>query len=146
MHTFGLWQFTCERSATEAAYKRIAQGGCDACLCNGCRNFSIARMSIYPPSFLALLESVGVDPLKDGEIHHNARLAPNRHDYGGWYHFVGDLRVTGDFPVMKLAEGFTTWLCRASAPHLESLDGHSLVQIEFHADNVPWVLQEPEPL
>ena len=34
---------------------------------------------------------------KDAEAYHNARLAPGRHDYGGWYHFVGQLTVDGDF-------------------------------------------------
>jgi len=102
-------------------------------------------MSVYPPDFIAVLESLGVDPHKDGEVHHNGRVATNRHAYGGWFHFVGSLSKTGDFPVVKFAEGFVTWLCHASAPHLESLDGRSLVQIEFQADNVPWVLDEPEP-
>jgi hypothetical protein len=42
------------------------------------------------------------DPL-DGEVYHNARLASGLHDYGGWFHFVGALAMTGDFPVVELA-------------------------------------------
>jgi hypothetical protein len=145
MRTFGSWEFTCEKSVTLEAYNRTAKGGCDTCSCNGCRNFAAVRMSVYPPGFIALLESLGVDPYKDGEVHHNGRVAANRHDYGGWFHFVGSLSKTGDFPVVKLAEGFTTWLSHASAPHFESLDGRNLMQIEFQADNVPWVLDELEP-
>jgi len=89
---------------------------------------------------------MGIDPRKDGEVYHNARISPNCHDYGGWFHFVGKLDKTGDFPHVKITESFSASLCRASAPHLSSLDGHELVQIEFHVDNVPWVLDEPEAL
>jgi hypothetical protein len=91
MHTFGLWQFTCDVAATVQAYRRTPRGGSDTCSCNTCRNFSAARMRVYPPDLIALLESLGIDPRKDGEVYHNARLAPDQHDYGGWFHFVGDL-------------------------------------------------------
>jgi hypothetical protein len=144
MRNFGLWEFTCEREATEEAYKRVAKGGCDTCQCNGCRNFAIARKRIYPREFVALLGSLGIDSHKDAETYHMARLAPNRHDYGGWFHFVGQLSKSGDFAAVEIAEGFTVWLCPASAPRLESLGGMSLVQVEFHAKDVPWLLDEPE--
>jgi hypothetical protein len=92
-----------------------------------------------------LLDQLGVDPRKDGEVYHNARLAPGRHDYAGWYHFVGTLDQTGDFPPVSLGNGFTVWMCRAHAPRLPSLKSASVVQLEFHAEAVPWLLDEPEP-
>jgi hypothetical protein len=142
--TFGLWQYTVDRDSTAAAYARIERGSSDDCACNGCRNFKLVRDRVFPIGFLTLLESLGIDYRKDGEVYHNARLASGRHDYGGWYHFVGSLHVTGDFPVVTLGDGFSAWLLRKSAPELPALRGLSLVEVDFHAENVPWALNEPE--
>jgi hypothetical protein len=70
-------------------------------------------------------------------------LLRGRHDYGGWYHFIGTLDETGGPPV-KLGPDFSVRMCPASAPRLPSLDGKQAVQLEFHAEAVPWLLDEPE--
>lgn len=144
MANFGNWSFSVDRDATVAAYAGAERGGSEECDCNGCRNFMAARDQVYPSPFLAFLESLGVDSRKDGEVYHNAQIGPGCHDYGGWFHFVGSLERTGDFPPVRMAEGFTVWLQEADAPSLESLKGLSLVQVEFHSSRVPWVLDEPE--
>jgi hypothetical protein len=51
----------------------------------------VARARAFPAEFLSLLDQLGIDPCKDAEVYRNARLAPGRHDYGGWYHFIGTL-------------------------------------------------------
>jgi hypothetical protein len=79
-------------------------------------------------------------------VYHNAHLAPGRHDYGGWYHFIGSLDETGDFPPIGLGDGFTACMCHASAPRLLSLEGAPVVQIEFHAETVLWLLDEPQSM
>jgi hypothetical protein len=99
---------------------------------------------VYPAEFLRFLELLGIDHRKDGEVYHNARLAPGQHDYGGWFHFVGSLDTTGDFPVVTMGDGFTAWLRPKAAPELPSLKGLPLVELEFHATKVPWVLDEAE--
>jgi hypothetical protein len=85
---------------------------------------------------------VGIDSRKDGEVYHNARLAKGLHDYGGWFHFVGKLHKTGDFPVVVFASGFTAWLCKSHAPPLEVFLDFPLVEVLFHVETVPWILQE----
>jgi hypothetical protein len=102
MATFGMWEFTNDRTATIDAYARIERGGSDTCSRNGCRNFVAARDNVFPSEFIALLNSLGIDSRKDGEVYHNAQLSPGRHDYGGWFHFVGTLEKTGDFPVVPM--------------------------------------------
>ena len=97
---------------------------------------------MFPPAFIGFLDSLGIDSSKDGEVYHNARLSSGLHDYGGWFHFVGDLSKTGDFPAIELAPGFTAWLSTASAPALDVFRGEGLVQVDFHIDRVPWVLNE----
>ena len=91
------------------------------------------------------MSQLGIDPEKEAEVYRNARLAPGRHDYGGWYHFIGTLDETGDFPPVDYGAGFAAWMCRSSALRLPSLRGVNVVQLEFHSDAVPWLLDEPEP-
>lgn len=146
MSGFGDWKYTADRDATISAYGRTEWGGADTCDCANCRNFRVARTRVFPDKFLTLLDQLGIDPLKDAEVYHNTRVAPDRHDYGGWYHFIGALEEAGDFPPVDLGDGFTAWMCRASAPRLQSLEGASVAQIEFHAETVPWLLDEPESM
>jgi hypothetical protein len=144
MAAFGQWQFEYDPEATQLAYSHVERGGAESCNCNGCRNFVAVRDRVFPKAFLEFLASVGIDPLKDAEIYHNARFSPGHHDYGGWFHFVGRLKVDGDFGVVDFGAGFTAWLCKASAPGLSTFEGLPLVQLEFHSEAVPWVLSEPE--
>jgi hypothetical protein len=107
LSVFGEGEFSCDRQATMDAYARAIHGSSDVCVCNGCRNFVAARAQVYPRAFKELLDSLGIDSRMDGEVYHNARLASGLHDYGGWFHFVGALAKTGDFPIVELAPGFT---------------------------------------
>jgi hypothetical protein len=145
MPTFGQCTYTCNREATVAAYRSIEHGGSETCRCHGCRNFARVRGRVFPTEFLALLDELGIDARKDAETYQLGQVSPGRHWYGGWFHFVGVLEATGDFPVVNFGGDFTAWMCRASAPRLSSLEGSSAVQLEFLAAAVPWVLEEAEP-
>lgn len=137
---FGQWKYTPERRATVRAYDQAERGGADTCSCATCRNFRLARARVFSAKFLALLEGLGIDPHKDTEVYYIAQRTPGRHDYGGWYHFVGTLDETGDFPPVDFGDGFTVRMCRASAPRLQVLKDLPVVQVEFHAQAVPWLL------
>src|SRR5215204_3861594 len=121
------WKYHADRDATILAYGRTERGGADTCDCAGCRNFRAARGDCFTREYIALLGQLGIDPRKDAEVDHNARIAPGRHDYGGWYHFIGTLDETGGPPV-KLGPDFSVRMCPASAPRLPSLDGKQAVQ------------------
>lgn len=125
---------------------QLSAGGVETCGCIWCRDFLLVRDHTFPPAFADLLHSLGINPHRGGEVYHNGRLAPGRHDYAGWFHFIGSLDRTGDFPPVELGDGFTAWLCPGSAPALQSLKGKPLVQLEFHCTDVPWRLDEPEPV
>ena len=144
MASFGQWQYNCDREATAAACARTKVGYTESCTCNGCRNFVAARTKALPRSFVDLLNTLGVDPSKDAEIYHTARMAPGKHLYGGWYHFVGALELTGDFAPVEMGEGFTAWMCRGASLCLAELKGLPLVQIELSATAVPWCLDEAD--
>jgi hypothetical protein len=143
--TFGEWEFICDREATVAAYALAVEGGSDTCTCIWCRNFRVVRDRVYPTAFVEFLGSLGIDPRKDGEIYHNGEIEPGKHHYGGWFHFVGSLKKTGDFPMVEMEPRFKVWLSGKSAPELTSLKGLSLVQVEIQAEAVPWVLDEASP-
>lgn len=145
MTTFGNWTYTCDRTATVQAYAQAITGNVNKCTCDGCRNFVLVRDEVFPSAYVELLHSLGIDPHKDGEIYRNGRLAQGQHDYAGWFHFIGSLDRTGDFPAVELGDGFTAWLCTGSAPGIPPLKGKPLVHLEFHSTNVPWRLAEPEP-
>jgi hypothetical protein len=142
--SLGKWRYTCDRAATAEVYARADLGYSSQCTCNGCRNFVAARTEVFPPAFLSLLTTLGIDPAKDGEVYHNGRLSPGKHHYGGWFHFIGTLDESGDFPPVELGTDFTVHLCHKSAPSLQALNGLPLVQLEFTASSVPWRLNEPE--
>jgi hypothetical protein len=107
------------------------------------RHALVMAVEISPLPAPELLNDWGIDSCKDGEVYHNARLESGLHDYGGWFHFIGKLERTGDFPVVELSPGFTAWLLKASAPPLDVFHGLPLVEVQFHAERVPWVLAEP---
>jgi hypothetical protein len=142
---FGEWEFTCDSEATVAAYAQVMAGGADTCTCTWCRNFRVVRDRVFPAAFVELLESLGIDPRKDGEVYHNREMEPGKHHYGGWFHFVGSLEKTGDFPMVEVEPGFKVSLCRKYAPELSGLKGLVLVQVEFQAEGVPWDLDEAPP-
>lgn len=145
MTLFGEWEYSPDRDATILAYGQAERGGVDTCDCNGCRNFRTARERVFPAAFLTLLDQLGIDPRKDGEVYRAGRLATGCHAYGGWYHFIGTLDKTGDFAAVDLGSNFKVWMCHASAPRLASLKDKSVVQLEFSTETVPWLLDEPEP-
>ena len=84
-----------DRDATVAAYAQLTRGDADCCPCSGCRNFALQRDTAYPQSFLDLLNTLGVDPSKEGE----AVLYGPKDDtylYGGWFYFVGEVIEKGE--------------------------------------------------
>jgi hypothetical protein len=132
MSSFDARKYRSDRDATILAYARTERGGADKCDCAGCRNFRLVRAEVFPAEFIALLDKLGIDPAKDAEVYHNARLAPGRHDYGGWYHFVGTLDQNGEVPPVDLGSNFTVWMGHdAGAPRLPSLKGCRLCRWIF---------------
>ena len=145
IESFGEWKYTVDPHATRLAHQRFELGGADTCTCAGCRNFRLARSVVFPKAFLRLLDELGIDPLKDVEVYECGPTGPSRYYYGGWYHFAGTLEVTGDFPRVELGEQFHAWMCRAISRFGPDFGDASVVQLDFEARDVPWLLDEPEP-
>jgi hypothetical protein len=145
MPRFGDWEFTVDSERTAAAYGRVHQVWSDICDCHDCKNFSLIRARAYPEAFKSLLANWGVDWRRESEAYRTHRVKAGTHSYFGWFHFVGELQITGDFPQVELETGFRCWLCRSGAPPVKELEGLPLVQVEFESAAVPWECEFDEP-
>jgi hypothetical protein len=130
-----------DRDATAAIYGIIEHGFAEKCGCAFCRNFAVQRNLVYPASFRALLEQLGIDPNKEGEAFECMLVGDGCHLYGGWFYLVGEMVTSGEGnynpPDSRNFDlFFTTAHCRAPA-----FRGGPMLSIEFTA-HVKWVLPE----
>jgi hypothetical protein len=131
-----------DREATVTAYRAVQSGGADQCTCVYCRNFAVQRANVYPPDFRALLDQLGIDPRKEGEVYdvagaHEFKARPT----GGWFYFVGELLEKGER--LMQADDFQYWF-QPSFPRPPACFGEHVAAIEFLA-RVAWVLDESPP-
>ena len=132
-----------DRERTAAAYRAIERGEAELCGCKSCRNFTIQRSAVFPPVFFELLEQLGIDPLKEGEVYDasGGPMEDGCHLYGGWFYFVGEMVTAGerncvadDFPNFEYF--FTT-----AGPAAPAFDGGPRLSLEFSM-HLPWVVGE----
>ena len=157
--TFARWEIECEAEATRDIFNRVRSGAPETCGCAACLNFAAARSKIYPSDVVRLFDSLGVPHNREAEIYHTHRIAPGKHHYGGWFHFVGRIvsgldackqtGTTGNGPVWgfdleKIGTEFEMGFTHRIGLLEEPFKGHSVVQLEFQA-TVPWLLSEEEP-
>lgn len=145
-----------DRDATIAAYSQIQDGGADRCSCSGCRNFARLRGEIYPQAFRDLLNTLGIDAMKEAEAVHDGPVKGNLHHYGGWFYFVGEIlekgerlsstTLSGGFDVVLLPRSESTsdfqYWCSWIFPRPPASFGSKVAALEF-ATLLPWVLEEP---
>jgi hypothetical protein len=144
-----------DREATVAAYSAISHGGADACTCSGCRNFALQRNNIYPIEFLNLLNTLGIDPIKEGEAFHNGPTG-GLQSYGGWFYFVGEVVEKGEnavsvcrvpIPVDPNHQPLTVpdmfqYFIGTAFPRAPEAFRKPVVALEF-STLIAWVLEEP---
>jgi hypothetical protein len=94
-----------DRAATRAAYASLEGGDAERCGCAPCRNFALQRAAAYPLDFRALLDRLGIDPLKEGEAVHYGGESLDKQDYGGWFYFIGTMPTAGEYIIAK--DGFS---------------------------------------
>jgi hypothetical protein len=131
-----------DREATIELYRGIITvPGADSCGCIYCRNFARQRQTNFPDEFIALLDRLGADPLKEWEAYElgPSTTKPDHRLYGGWFLFCGELvegpGLQGD--VLPFSFGFTKSF-PDGIPHF----GPEVCAVDFLAE-IPWVLLEP---
>ena len=130
----------------------------EKCGCAGCRNFTLAIGDALGEGGRRLFASVGVeDPAKATESCVDLPHGDGTFLYGAWYHLCGRIRRRVEaVPDVTAAEwGEARLLHVSSLLYVFFRDGDSIigreaafgdaaiVQMEFVAWGVPWVLDEP---
>lgn len=155
---FRRWALLSDPIATRNAYASLEIGWPEFCGCIHCKNFVRGRASTYPPEALRLLETLGINQLREQEVIPYRPRGRTEYQYGGSFSFVGQLvsgpdfwrvepdgRVTSDPQAIETIDdrfgiGFTTRLSRTPT----SFQGQPVVQVEFLA-TVPWLLDRRMP-
>lgn len=125
---------------TKTCYRAMESGDAERCGCSYCKNFAAQRTSVYPKDFRLLLDQLGIDPDKEGEVY---ELGPDGSQrlYGGWFYFVGDLAAPSK-RMVDSGSGFEYWIEDAKRLPAPVVDfGGNLLAVEFLA-RLPWVIPE----
>ena len=129
-----------DRALTPAVYESISRGDAKRCGCSYCLNFAAQRSSAYPEEFRAILDSLGIDPEKEGEVYELGPEADLR-IYGGWLYFAGEV-VQGGARNSTIAN-FEFWFVNAShLPKPPADFGGNVAAVEF-ITKLPWTLASP---
>jgi len=131
----------CDRDATAAVYGSLEHGYAEHCGCIFCKNFAAQRDLVYPASFKAVLERLGIDPSKEGEAFEYGPVADGCHLYGGWFYFAGEMVTAGEYNCNAPDSHHFDYFFTQSHPNAEAFRGGPILAIEF-TTHVKWVLPE----
>jgi hypothetical protein len=102
-------------------------------------NFVAQRSSAYPEEFCSLLEQMGIDSQKEGEVYEVGSEGDFR-IYGGWFYFVGEVIKSGERNSMLA--NFEFWFEDAKPLPKPVADfGDNVAAVEF-ITKLPWVLTD----
>jgi hypothetical protein len=127
-----------DRERTRQAYSSVKVGDAERCGCSYCRNFAAQRSTAYPQVFRSLLDQLGVDPEKEGEVYESG-LDGSLRMYGGWLYFSGGIVRPGE-RMTDTGSGFQYWFTDAKNLPKPVVDfGPSVLAVEFWT-RLPWVI------
>ncbi len=129
-----------DRDLTRNAYASMKSGDAERCGCSYCRNFAAQRGTVYPGTFRLILDQLGIDPAKEGEVYESGPDGRLR-VYGGWFYFAGELCAKGT-RATDAHSGFQHGFADAKTLPKPTVDfGDKVLAIEFIA-RLPWVMPE----
>lgn len=150
------WAIRCEPDLTREAYALIDCGGAEECGCETCFNFATSRHLLYTPELLEFLELLGIDPLLEADVSHDACLGPGRHGYTAHFYLVGEItqgpRTTvarigqrDAFSLEPAGDGICIGFSSAECGVPDAFLGLPVVCLEVSLV-APWISNAPEPL
>ena len=131
-----------DRACTEEAHKKILVPWTQQCPCGFCRNFGSQRETVYPPGFLKLLNQLGIDAMKEGEVYDLGPAGIGKRRYGGWFFFCGELLESGE--KLTTQDGISYFVIgpgRMPSPNPRDAFGEHPLALDFTTE-IPWVLDE----
>ena len=124
-----------DKEQTRRAYAAMTSGSAERCGCSYCRNFIAQRSTAYPENFRLLLDQLGIDPQKEGEVYEGSPEC-SLMEYGGWFYLTGELVEAGE-RMTDAGSGFEYFFRESHSPtNLEF--GESVLALEFSI-KLPWV-------
>ncbi|HLH02126.1 MAG TPA: hypothetical protein VKX25_05105 [Bryobacteraceae bacterium] len=125
-----------DRTRTQCVYSSLEKGDADECGCICCQNFAAQRDSVYPELFKRLLDQLGIDPAKEGEVYEMGPTDEGKYMYGGWFYFAGEMIAAGE--KTSHSEALEYWFT-ANCPEAPAFRGGPLLALEF-VTALNWVL------
>ena len=122
--------------ATERVYAGLERGHADKCGCIDCQNFVAQRDSAYPESFKRLLDQLGIDSSKEGEVYAMGPNGKGKISYGGWFYFTGEMIEAGERNINL--DGFEFWF-NAKGPKAPAFWGENVLPVEY-VTALDWVI------
>ena len=127
---------------TRKAYAAMNSGSPERCGCVYCRNFVAQRDTIYPKKFRLLLDQLGIDPEKEGDVFEGSPEG-SLVGYSGWFYLAGELIEAGE-RMTDAGPGFQYFFRRSYRPVALADFGEEVLALEF-LTRLPWVISdEPE--
>lgn len=130
-----------DRAATASVYESLEHGFAEQCGCIFCKNFAAQRDVVYPPSFRALIEQLGIDANKEGEAFEYGLVEAGCHLYGGWFYFVGEMVTAGERNSHAPDSPYFEFFFTIAHPSSRAFRGGPILALEFMT-RVKWVLAE----
>jgi hypothetical protein len=119
----------------------MERGDAERCGCAYCRNFAAQRAVVYPQTFRLLLDQLGIDASKEGEVYECGPVDDALRAYGGWFYFAGELTAPGE-RLTNAASGFQYWVADGKRLPSPAVDfGKSVLAVQFFT-KLPWVIAE----
>ena len=103
-----------------------------------CRNFIAQRDTLYPESFRVLLDQLGIDAEKEGEVYEYGTDLPT--PYGGWFYLAGELIEPGE-RMTDAGRDFQYFFRRSHIPNGIADFGDEVLALEF-TTRLSWVIPE----
>jgi hypothetical protein len=127
---------------TRTAYAGMKSGSAERCGCPYCRNFVAQRSTVYPEKFRQLLDQLGIDPEKEGDVYEGGPEG-SLMEYGGWFYLAGELIEAGE-RMADAGPDFQYFFRPSHRPSPLADFGDGVLALEF-STRLPWVISdEPE--
>lgn len=128
-----------DKKRTRTAYAAMKSGSAERCRCPYCLNFLAQRSTVYPEKFRLLLDQLGIDPEKEGDVFEN-RQEDQLVGYGGWFYLAGEVIEAGE-RMTDAGSDFQYFFRASYRPTLEGDFGEEVLALEF-STKLPWVISE----
>jgi hypothetical protein len=128
-----------DRERTRAAYATMKKGAAERCRCPYCQNFVAQRGTVYPEKFRQLLDQLGIDPEKEGEVYEGAPEGSIM-AYAGWFYLAGEVIEPGE-RLTDAGPGFRYFFRPSHKPPTLREFGEEVLALEF-STSLPWVISD----